>query len=241
MTPLRPARRDDREAWEYVVKHDESVRKFAAALFNSRRRNGGRSITLEDACQHARLAAFRAAQLFDEQRGLSFMTLAAYWIRARLHKLFQNHGYPGANKRETEELSIDQAQERGVGGYPPWLIRLMGNELSEPGSAVDLVIHRERVKRLQVVLSGLPKRHQIVLKARFFECRSLDEVGRCLHITREGARQIEKVALKHLHAGMTALESGVSPDALPTFRSSRRSARMASCRARTSSSFSASA
>ena len=228
----RKSLRPDREAWSYVLKHDKSITRYASLLFNARRRQGGESITLDDAVQHARMAAFRAAQLFETERGLSFMTLAAYWIRARMRTLFRSRGYAGAGKRVAEEehlddrLTVGANRVDGQGELPKWLMNILGDKLWEPGRTVERLINREKVEQVQQAFARLPERQRHVLRERFVEERTLGDIGRDLGVCRERVRQLEKAGLDQLRAEL-----------VPDFCPSRRSARLAACERTSSSTF----
>jgi RNA polymerase primary sigma factor len=67
---------------------------------------------------------------------------------------------------------------------------------------------RESVDRLQVLLGGLTLREQNILSLRFGldggDERTLEEIGRSLHLTRERVRQIVATALDKLHRATRA-------------------------------------
>ncbi|NMC34625.1 MAG: sigma-70 family RNA polymerase sigma factor [Veillonellaceae bacterium] len=233
MTRPRKSLRPDKEAWSYVLKHDKSIRRYASLLFNALRRQGGdRSVTLDDAVQQARMAAFRAAQLFETERGLSFMTLAAYWIHARMRTLFRHRGYTGAGKRVVEEERLDDRLTVGSDGVdgrgelPKWLMNILGDKLWEPGRTVERLVDREKVEQVQRAFARLPARQRHVLHERFVEERTLDDIGHDLGVCRERVRQLEKAGLDQLRAEL-----------VPDFCPSRRSARMATCERTSSSTF----
>jgi RNA polymerase sigma factor (sigma-70 family) len=55
-----------------------------------------------------------------------------------------------------------------------------------------------RLNELTTLLSGLPDREQNIIQSRFFDNKTLEQVGQKLHLTRERVRQIEKKALRTL-------------------------------------------
>ena len=55
-----------------------------------------------------------------------------------------------------------------------------------------------RLNELTTLLSGLPGREQNIIRSRFFDNKTLEQVGQKLRLTRERVRQIEKKALHTL-------------------------------------------
>lgn len=67
--------------------------------------------------------------------------------------------------------------------------------------AYDEAIDKERlVKVMEQALSTLDKKYQHVLKARFFEDKTLEEIGRELGVGRERISQMERKGLRMLRA-----------------------------------------
>jgi RNA polymerase nonessential primary-like sigma factor len=71
-------------------------------------------------------------------------------------------------------------------------------------------------KRVDCWLAQLPARHRNVIQRRFglsgFETRTLEELARELHVTRERVRQLQIEALASLRG--IVREQGLSKDAL---------------------------
>lgn len=231
MTPLRSARRTDAEAWEIVVRYDRNIKKYAGLLFSLRPRQR-KDINIDDAYQQARMAAFRAAQLFDETRGVSFMTPAGYWIRARLLRFFRQTGYKEAGRKPVEELELDYGPGRRA---PQWVQNLLRETLIDPCRLVDDACQRERMERLRKVVHLLPERNWNIVYGKFIHGLTLGELSRRFGLCREAVRIITKKSLETLRKGMESQKPRLD------FRHGRGSGRIAPCRERTSSSLSASA
>ena len=67
---------------------------------------------------------------------------------------------------------------------------------------MDTVSENETVQEVRLLLSQLPERESTVLRLRYGipddRCRTLDEIGAQLGVTRERVRQIQVRAERHL-------------------------------------------
>ena len=72
---------------------------------------------------------------------------------------------------------------------------------------------KEEIKALlEKIINKLPKKYQRVIRGRFYEEKTLEEIGKELKISRERVRQIEQYAIKRLycpakHSGLYELYS----------------------------------
>ena len=80
------------------------------------------------------------------------------------------------------------------------LAELLADDISP--DPVDTVSENETVQEVRLLLSQLPERESTVLRLRYGipddRCRTLDEIGAQLGVTRERIRQIQVRAERHL-------------------------------------------
>ena len=80
------------------------------------------------------------------------------------------------------------------------LAELLADDVSP--DPVDTVSENETVQEVRLLLSQLPERESTVLRLRYGipgdRCRTLDEIGAQLGVTRERIRQIQVRAERHL-------------------------------------------
>lgn len=171
------------------------------------RRYRHRGLSLEDLVAEGNLGLLRAAERFDADRGVRFVTYAAWWIRqsilaalARARKL-DGGGEGGARARRPRPHVSLQAPPSASSPSP----------LSEvlPDVAVerpDAPVRRDELRRAVAAgLAFLPEREARVLRLYYGldgrPARSLRAVGRELGVSRERARQLKSRGLDLLRRG----------------------------------------
>lgn len=159
---------------------------------------------IQDLVQEGRIAIGEADVRFDEARGFKFLTFARWYIEKRIRRFVQNH-------RDTIRIPVHLAGK----------VRIPTVSLDAPigdddhGSTVaDLVgvcedhakglADEETSDLLRRAMKRLPKPHQAVIKARFFDGLTLEEAGNRLGVTREAIRQREVKALTKLRRSILA-------------------------------------
>ncbi len=98
--------------------------------------------------------------------------------------------------RTDEFLAIPKVIEATREIYPKFLAERGVRVL--PPMPDEIVEGEDLQKQIEVVLGTLPQRLARVIHLRFFEEKSLDEVGKELGVGRERARQLESRALRKL-------------------------------------------
>jgi len=141
----------------------------------------------DDLDQAAMLGLVHAAQRFDPARGFKFTTYATYAVRTHLWRAL-------TLTRMARRLPVvhGDGREHDV----PFLDSIPDERAADP-EAGDAT-----VELLQAV-ETLPARLRTVLTLRFGldgqGKRTLQAVGDAIGVTRERVRQLETVALRHLH------------------------------------------
>lgn len=191
-----------------VTKHfglvEWSARKCKAAKWAS----VGVCTSHEDVIQVGRMGLMRAAEMFDESKGVKFATYARWWIDAyikdwcfnqlrtvRIPRSSALKRWKAGKSTVLHALSIDS-------GFAPVDNGNEGNVLDSLGFHVhqdDEIQDTEHLHaRLRSAIRGLPKREAEVLHGRFFQDLTLAELGDKFKLSRERIRQIEANALSKL-------------------------------------------
>lgn len=197
----------DRRALETLV---QANLRFVVSVA---RRYRNRGLPLEDLVNEGNLGLLRAAERFEPDRGVRFISYAVWWIRQAILRalsraeapILPDAGRPGARRggasdRARRRLRIvsldDPAGDRGDG-------RLRDLVADERAPSPDAGLERRRLRdRLDARLATLPEREERVLRLYFgldgTAPAGLAEIGRALGVSRERARQIKATALARL-------------------------------------------
>jgi RNA polymerase primary sigma factor len=166
-----------------------------------------RGLPLEDLINEGNIGLMRAAERFDPERGIRFISYAVWWIRQSMARAIQASG---------RMIRLPASAQAGPDGMPPDTVSLEstvgGSEDSNTllASLEDTSVQRPEevmtdnaLKRgIDNALHSLSSREAHILSDRFgLEDRSplsLEEMGKRYRLSRERIRQIEKKALAKL-------------------------------------------
>lgn len=104
----------------------------------------------------------------------------------------------------TEEFIKAPKRLRSVRNIPVNLLAIAGVIQLPAPTPQDAMEEDERRRIVRATLRTLPQREQTIIELRFFEEKTLEEVGQEMGVTRERIRQIEARALRHLRHPMRA-------------------------------------
>jgi RNA polymerase primary sigma factor len=180
-------------------------------------------VRYEDLVQEGAMGLMRAAETFDPTRGVRFGTYAVYWIRSKVQRFIE------AQRRESNPLmagvdAVDHADgKRHIPRGSTLSLeapldaaadRTVADTVSDPEalSPEEQTVGEMTRQRLEAALWNACQklrdpRAEVILKRRLLsdEPETLSEVGKRLHLSREGARILE---LRVLKAARTALKKG---------------------------------
>lgn len=167
------------------------------------RRYRHRGLPMEDLVAEGNVGLLRAAERYDADRGVRFVTYAAWWVRrsilAALARSRRQGGRVGGgpgSRRPRRHVSFEAAGRPG--SRPP--AEVIADERSEHP---DRPVHREELRRaVGAGLAFLPEREARVLRLYYGldgrPALGLAEVGRELGVSRERARQLKARGLEQL-------------------------------------------
>lgn len=180
------------EQEEMIRKWTPYAHSFASKYWSKNSRWG----SIEEYQVAAVEGLWQAARRFQPSKGFQFNTYATWWMRQTVQRWkWQTIGCdPTLWKRDPERLERDYYRrpsldaELGIDGTP--LKDLLSEKTTEVQTFPDDFWPR--------VNKYLDPRRQGILRLRYIEGKTLDEVGAVFGLTRERIRQIEKKALATL-------------------------------------------
>lgn len=151
---------------------------------------------VDDLIQEGRLGIGRAHQSFDASRGFKFLTYASSWIRHYIKRYCGDHSttvrVPCHKRGKVAMHMASLDAEIGEDGFT--LADTMGSDETTTEDAS----RREEWERISRLMGGLSEREQAILRGRFYENKTLDEIGTEHGLTRERIRQVQNQALRRL-------------------------------------------
>ncbi|WP_420634093.1 sigma-70 family RNA polymerase sigma factor [Candidatus Palauibacter sp.] len=171
--------------------------RFVVSVARSYR---GRGVSLADLVNEGNVGLVRAADRFDPERGVRFISYAHFWIR---RAMIQAIAVQEERRRPGEPAPLRLSLDDVAPGAACTLGELLPDERTpEPGA--DLV--RERLRdAIEASLTDLPPRESEVVRRYFglgFEdSQTLAEISIELGVSRERARQLKERGLSRLRAG----------------------------------------
>jgi len=178
-----------------------------------------RDVPLADLIDEGNLGLIRAAEKFDEAKGVRFISYAVWWIRQSIHQAIAHQSYamrvpPAARAGMRAALSLDAPLSPGANA------KLLDFLADEDSPAPDAGIGDPDLSAsAAAALSRLRGREATVLRLYFgFDGKepiTLEAIGELLGVTRERARQIKEHALSKLRkaAASQTLTSFTTDDA----------------------------
>lgn len=181
-----------------------------------------RGANFEDLVQEGSLALIRAAETFEPDRKVRFATYAAYWIRSHMQRYLaalrsQQYAAPASvaylggrsrgkngDRRLLHTVSLDAPASHET--ERP-LVESLNSDTETPDQAVERTESKDLVhKALKRAFEELhDERAAVVIEKRILsdDPATLAEIGKELHLSREGARLLELRLLNRMRSLVT--------------------------------------
>lgn len=208
-----PSRDEERRLARRIQEGDEAalaelVSRNLRFVVSVARRYRGRGLSLSDLVNEGNVGMIRAARRFDGDRGVRFVTYAAWWIRqAILEALTRRRESaeppaPSAPSRRVVRLSLDAPDPAGAS---------LAERTPDPGAEPpDAPVHRRALRRaVSRSLASLPEREARVLELYYGldggAPRDLGTVASRLDVSRSRVRQLRDQGLRRLRSGTAGM------------------------------------
>jgi RNA polymerase sigma factor (sigma-70 family) len=164
------------------------------SIFMAGRLNCG--LPLDERIALADLGSVKAAQRFDPTRGVKFSSYSSFWIRAAIFTAAEReHPYAHMDRYDHEFAEGDHDEYRAL---VPSELRVEATQDVYAAEALDGASFprrlKERMRRLDV-------RERRLIKRRYVDDKTLQEIADEWAISRERVRQLEARALVKMRVG----------------------------------------
>lgn len=179
-------KKGDKEALDKLVKANL---KFVVNYAKQYRRSG---VPFTDLISEGNIGLIKAAQKFDETKGVKFISYAVWWIRNSIQECIERYlGNP--EEVNCDAYTFDNCKSSDY----EWSSQMVNNEFEEELS--DLQSREVTVSELMKTL----KKREAKILALYFGLydgkeMTLDEIGQEMDLTKERVRQIKDKALVKL-------------------------------------------
>lgn len=175
-------------------------------------------VGLDDLIAEGNLGLIEAAKRFDPQRGVRFVSYAAWWIRKFMLQAVQRQAHQTSTPARPSDRPASSGTDprSGSPGRPPTRLRILSYDdfvqnssdrhvlekfaLGETAEPEDLILEKQLEEALAAVLPRLPEQERTILSAHYGldgqAPRTLQEIGLSLGVTRERIRKIELRAIE---------------------------------------------
>lgn len=183
------------ELWEQVVAFVEwKARRVMTALDL---RGNPCGVTLEDLTQSGYFALVKAVETYEPATG-SFISWLAFHLKTTLAEVTGYRTKMGQNEPLNNSFSLDKPVDDESDGTT------FGELVPDP-TASDFVLNIEESlwrkqlhEAMEAALAGLPEKSEEILRLRYYQGLTLEDIGETRGTTRERIRQIETKALRQL-------------------------------------------
>lgn len=178
-----------------------------------------RRVEFEDLYQSGFLAMMKAAQTYDPDKDVKFLTWMGYFIKTAFSYVAGCRTKAQNNDPLNEYRSLWEPLEGGTDDLT------IGDMIPDPVDYIgdtDERVYRDQLHdELERALSTLPEDKSKVLRLRFYDGLTLKDTAKVCGITAEAARQREGRALKELRSGKQAARLRAYVDERTPFYSAR--------------------
>ena len=192
----------------FIEEHVDMVRGLAVRLRAELSLHG----ELEDLVAFGFGGLLEAHQRFDPGRGVRFQTFAYHRVRGAMldgvRKMARLSRRAHERAREADACSPTACPRPPVPLETVFARVSAGLTTAGPlhshpsGSPEQVLLQHESVTRLLSAMAQLPERQRLVVRAHYFDCRSLEDIAAELGISRSWASRLHTGALRSLRAAL---------------------------------------
>jgi RNA polymerase sigma factor (sigma-70 family) len=170
-------------------------------------------VEVDELVAEGTIGLMSAVRKFDPARGIAFSTYAAWWISSAIaryllvervvhlpHNVVAKRQKDGTLRREA---SLDKTIFTSDDGQTFALLDLIASDSIDPLSEA---MTAQRAERVKTSIQKLPQRTRNVLRLRFEEDVTLEEIAQVYGLCRERVRQILENAFDVLYGELSYLE-----------------------------------
>ncbi len=190
---IRQAQKGDAHARERVLASTIAFATSTAERFARQYRFDEQGT--EDLVSEAVIGLNRAIDMFKATFGVSFLSYAGWWVKAKLRRATQQQSRLRRRELLSDDFHHEHKDEYDVPQFrTPWDLSIL-DVLTVQNEAHS---HFENTDQVQWAMALLKPLHQQVVRARYFDGKTLEQVGDDLGYSREWVRKILLEALRRL-------------------------------------------
>lgn len=190
------------ELWEQVVG---LIKWKACHVMTALEMRGSMcGVELEDLIQSGYLALVKAVETYEADAG-TFSTWLIYHLKNTFAEATGYRTKCGKNEPLNNSFSLDKAVDDESDGTP------FGEFIPDPKAAATMLSIEEKLWReqlheaLEIALKIVPQRYRDILRLRFYQDMTLEEVSELRGISKERIRQMENRGLRILREPANAV------------------------------------
>lgn len=186
--------------------------KHVGLVYSVAKRYTGRGVELNELAAEGTIGLMSAAKQFNPSHGTRFSTYARWWIEAAITRFLEKnrivHVPVNVVKKRKKAGTLRRDLSLNVPvhideGSTTWLDDLADDK----ASPLDAAILSERRELVRIELKALPKRTRNMVRLRFEDSATLEEIGRQYDLSRERVRQILEGVFVLLSKRLSFLEA----------------------------------
>jgi RNA polymerase sigma factor (sigma-70 family) len=189
--------------WKTALARVEEHKGFIIKKADAYSRSYG--IPIDDLIAEGKLAVIHASRLWDRSRGGKFLSYAGWWIRSFMQRYCRaNHRIIRVPEHKFGKVFINEvALDKPLTADSE---TTLGDLLGTDEAVTEAADFSDRSEAALKALSELSPDRQTIIRLRFLENKTLDEIGAIFGVTREAIRLQEIRALRTLRHKLRNLQ-----------------------------------
>ena len=164
----------------------------------------GRGVEFEDLYQSGYLAMVAAVNTYDPAAGGAFSTWLMYHLKTAFAEATGYRTQKGRQEPLNNYLSLDTPLTDDADSDDLMDVVADPAGLQWRESLEDAIWYKELQEVVEAALATVPEKYRDILRLRYWEEMTLEDIGDLRGISKERVRQMENKALRHLQQPKTA-------------------------------------